>query len=151
MHYKNGQKAQNGDTVMYRRCCGEVAAGMIFNINSDPACKTCNGMVSRVIPGGCSAESVTVGEVYPVPAAFEGTERYFEKLAADAAAALTQASAAPLQVDSTVAPVTAAPAESAVAVPVETEEATLAVSAEAAPAAPAVVAEPAPEAVPAAA
>ena len=68
MHYKNGQPATDGDSVIWKDYLGRVQAGTLHSTN--PGCTSCNGQVAVAVPGGMNQICVTVGELYPAATAY---------------------------------------------------------------------------------
>lgn len=63
MHYKNGREAKAGDSVIYYNTyLQKTIAGEVWAIV--PGSTSCNCQVARVIPGGITHESQTLGNIY---------------------------------------------------------------------------------------
>lgn len=71
MHYKNGRKANNGDSVVGKSYNGHYA-GTLHSTN--PGATSCNGQVAVPVPGGHRTECVTIGDIFHAEDAFKAAE-----------------------------------------------------------------------------
>jgi hypothetical protein len=69
MHYKNGNKANTGDHILFTDWDGSVKTGVIHGLN--PGAENCNATATFAIPGGCSSCCVTLKNCWLASDAFE--------------------------------------------------------------------------------